>query len=287
MAVIAVWAGAARADETPSQSLDEARDLFRAAKWTDAIAVLSGLLYPEPSLASPSDLAEAHLMLGVSYFETDQKQQASLQFEEALNYDGGLELTADLHSEAVVDFFRAKKREFRRKSRDDERRAARDAAIRKLVESTQQVRIEHHPYYINFVPFGAGQFQNNQPDKGRFFFITEAAFGGTSLTFLLIQIFRYGVPMRFPRDEVELAANLQRVQVGTGIAFSILYAWGVVDALRNYRPTVVTTTKIDPQHLPPELLEPEANEPESTPQSFRIEPLVGPQSVGLGVRWEF
>jgi tetratricopeptide (TPR) repeat protein len=275
VAVLVTAAGA-----TPSKKLADARAKFRAGECTSVIALVYPLLFPNPALATEAELSEAYVMLGVCYFETDELDEAEKWFEEALIINPELDLDPEVYSRKVISFFRKLKDAIR----DKLEKAEQDrklAAYKNALASLRQVNVERHPYWMNFIPFGAGQFQNGESGKGKFFAISEAALGGTSLVAFGILSVQYGWPRHdIPRDDVDLAANLQRVQVGTGIAFSIIYIWGVVDALVHYQPTIVRTTQIDPDLLPDDFLpKPEAR--------FRLLPVAGPDEAGLVLRWEF
>lgn len=239
------------------------------------------LLFPNPALATETELIEAYLMLAVSHFETDDLDNSEKWFEEALILDPEMRLDPDVYSPKVIDFFK----KIRQAITNKLEQAIRDrklAQYRMALEAMRQVNVEKHSYVINFVPFGAGQFQNGDRGKGRLFAISEGVLGGVSLLSFIVLSADYGWPRhRIPPDEVDRARNLQRLHVGTGIAFSVLYAWGVVDALLDYVPEVVTTTKIDPSLLPEDFF---PGRPESR---FRLLPTVGPPGAGLVLHWEF
>lgn len=276
--VLALLVGSANA--TPSEKLDQARAEFRAGEYQSVIAMVYPLLFPNPALATETELTEAYLLLAVSYFETDDLENAEKWFEEALIIDPEMDLDPDVYSPKVINFFTKIKQAIK----DKLEKAIRDRQIaqyKKALAAMRQVNVVEHDYWQNFVPFGAGQFQNGDRGKGRFFAISEGVTGGISLLSFIVLATDYGWPRhKIPPDEVDRAQNLQRVHVGTGIAFSVLYAWGVVDALLNYEPKVVTTTKIDPSLLPDDFPLP----PES---SFRLLPTAGPDGAGLVLHWEF
>ena len=276
--ILAALAGTAAA--TPSQKLDDARAQFRAGEYKAVIATVFPLLFPSPALATEAELTEAFLLLGVSYFEIDDLENAETNFEEALIIDPEMTLDPDVYSPKVIDFFE----KIRQASKDTLEKAIRDRQLRQYrdaLKAMRQVNVEKHSYLINFVPFGAGQFQNGERGKGRLFAISEGVLGGVSLLSFLVLSADYGWPRHsIPLDEVDRARNLQALHVSTGVAFSVLYAWGVVDALLNYSPEVVTTTQIDPSLLPEDF-------PERPQSRFRLLPTVGPEGGGLVLHWEF
>ena len=118
--------------------------------------------------------------------------------------------------------------------------SAHDAALAKAMR--RNVRFfERRQYWVNFVPFGMGQFQNGERGKGIAFAASQGAAAATSLVVFVHLVNRYGYDGKVPRDEAAEVRRLQQVQIGASIAFAGLAAWGIVDALRDYEPVVELT----------------------------------------------
>lgn len=268
-----------RADASPAAELSDARDAFRRGDCRRAVPILTSLLYPTTTLANQASVAEAHLLLGVCFFQAKNMQSAERELEEALYIDPQLDIEG-LFSDDVVALFNRIKSELRRKT-------ARDAERRRLAEERDAYRralenlivIEKREYYVNFIPFGAGQFQNGETAKGTAFFIAEAALGGASLTLYAFQVLRYGFSGDVPRDEADTVYNLQVAQIATGGLCLGIMAWGIIDALVNYQPTI--------QRVPDESLFPEGLDLlQDEAQSLYLSPMAGPDFAGVSVRWE-
>ncbi len=280
---------------TPQEKLSDARQKFLEGDWESTIAIVAPLLYPVRALASADELTEAHIMLGVSYFETKDEAAAEREFEEALRIDPDIELNPDLYSAEVVSFFNELKKKLGddiARAKERARRAAEWARYQRLIESSKQVTVEQRPLWVNFVPFGVGQFQNGHRKKGFAFLGTELVLGGTSLAMFAVQWSRYGIPLEIPADELDFAARLQQIQIITGVGFFIVYAVGVGDALWYHEPRKVTTTPLDPSLLPPP---PEFDDPnegarpraDAATSHLRLLPMAGPDRAGLVLHWEF
>ena len=99
---------------------------------------------------------------------------------------------------------------------------------------------ERHAYYLNFVPFGAGQFQNGERTKGALFGAAELATGATSFGIWAYLTAHYR-GRDIPAAEAGHVRTLQQTEIVTGACFLGLYAWGVVDALLGYEPLVEIT----------------------------------------------
>ncbi len=270
---------------TPAERLSEAREACRLGNYDDAIPLLSYLLYPNARLSSAADLVEAHVLLGVAYYETGDRINAEREFEEALFLDANLTLDALLFSRGAVEFFDESKRDFaERTRRDNEARelAAERDRLRQAIEN--MVVIEQKQYFINFVPFGAGQFQNGQDGKGVFFFVSQSILGGTSFGLWVWQVGKYGYNGSVPRDEVDTVFRLQQVQIVTGLACLGLMVGGIIDSLINY--DAVTRRPADESLLPDDVKSLPPRQPSTSKRSkWRLVP--APVGTGAAISWEF
>lgn len=288
LALAVLLAVPAAAWATPSQELAQARSSFRAGSFPEAIALLSGLLYPRSRLSDPAELAEAHLLLGVAYLETGRRDSAARELESALFLDRTLSIEVGVFSEEAVAFFEEKKRELERRARAEEERtrlAREREAVQRFLASA--VVVEKRNYLLNFVPFGTGQFQNGHRRKGIAFAISEGVLAGSSVGLFSYQLLRYGLSGQVPRDEVDTVRNIQILQVAAGAAFYGVYIWGVIDALANYEPAV--RRELDPatEEELEKLYREGGERPPAPTSSLRILPILGPDTAGAALSWEF
>lgn len=92
------------------------------------------------------------------------------------------------------------------------------------------------PRYAPFLPLGIPQFKADHRSKGWWFALAEGATAATSLGAWLYLTHRYGLPGTVPADERDRARTIQRLEIGTGLAFFALYAWGAIDAIATAPP---------------------------------------------------
>jgi hypothetical protein len=285
--VLAVLA-ASRAEASPAQDLEHARQAFRQHDYDSARKLTTFLLYPDEKLALPVDLVEAHVILGASNFETGHRLEAKTEFEKALQIQPDKTLTDLLFSEGAIRLFDETKA-------DIEARAERDAQLRKLAEERERIRkykeslvvVERHSFGVNFAPFGAGQFQNKQQVRGLLFAAGEGVTGGASVAIFLYLAGKYGLNATVPVADGPRVRQLQQIEIASGIGFFALYTWGVVDALLHYKPRV--QIEGDDSLLPPLRGEPPPAKPPAK-TSFRdrlhFGPIVTPSGAGIGLSWE-
>ena len=252
---------------TPHEAFDRGRTAFGRAEYKRAIDLLHPLLYPEVLLDSEGEVVQAHRILGVSYIFSGRSEEAKREFHKLLELRPDYRFDPLLDPQQVVDAFNAVVKEeeseivaieARRKRRDQEIAARLQREARLHPPSTTIVRYERHSYLLNFVPFGAGQFQNGQRRKGWLFFGVETALAAISVGSFTSNFALYGAnPHRkclqpvdptdsCPRDRIdhsqeETSRTLLRVQVISGGLFFAAAIWGVVDAVRHYQRDILMT----------------------------------------------
>ncbi|HEY6477583.1 MAG TPA: tetratricopeptide repeat protein [Polyangia bacterium] len=251
---------------TPRETFERGRTAFGRAEYKRAIEILNPLLYPEVLLDSEGEVVQAHRMLGVSYLFAGQTEEAKREFHKLLELRPDYRFDPLLDPQQVVDAFNAVVKdeegeiaaiEGRRKLRDAEI-AARLQREARLHATITVLRYERHSYLLNFVPFGAGQFQNGQRRKGWLFFGVEAGLAAISVGALATNFALYGAnPYRkclqtpatlgaCPPDEIDHSQEdhsraLLRVQLVSGGLFFATAIWGVVDAVRHFQRDVLLT----------------------------------------------
>lgn len=280
---------AATAHASPTDELDHARTSFRSHDYDSAIKTLTALLYPREQLALPNELIEAREMLGACDFEAGRSEEAKAEFEKALQLDPTTRLDPSFFSTGAQHVFDQTKS-------DLEARRAKEAEIRKLQEERERLRhilenivvVEPRHYYINFLPFGAGQFQNGDQTKGYLLAAGEGLTLSGSFGIWIYLVGKYGVncPHCVQTADASGVLHLQEAEIGLGAVAIGLYLYGVVDAVRNYKAQV----QLDKSALPPELIRDldkhHGNQPTSFLHRIQIGPMATSDGVGIGIGWE-
>lgn len=287
--IAVVVALAATAQASPAEDLDHARSSFRTHDCDSAMKTLSYLLYPKEQLALPGDLLEAHLMLGACKVEIGRTEEAKDEFEKALQLDPSARLDPSFFSSGARHVFD--------ETRGDlETRRAKEAEIRQLQEERERLRklrdslvpVEIHHYYINFLPFGLGQFQNGDQTKGFLFAAGQGLAVSGSFGIWLYLASKYGVncPHCVKLDDASGVLHLQEAELGLGILAIGLYGWSVIDAVRHYKAQV----RLDDSQLPPDLIrdldKTKHRQRTSLRDRIHLGPMVTPSGIGIGIGWE-
>jgi len=269
-------------------------------------------------------LVELQMLAGLSAFNLRRTEEASRHIAALLRLDPDFSLDPFVHPPPAVTFVEKQRaamaaeleflREQRRQREAAAKRAAEERAAlareaeaqrRQLEEMSRQVTVrtvEKQNVLVNFVPFGAGQFQEGRTGPAIGFAVAEGVLALASI----VSYFVYGgfittrtVPLddRFPggpdsltqtgipASSADAAQTWRTIKVTSGIAFYAVYAAGVLDALFHYQSEVVTTRQ---ETLPPPKARPAA--PSSAPAADgpRVELVPAPRgSVGMGVGLRF
>ncbi|HVU53395.1 MAG TPA: hypothetical protein VHL80_22075 [Polyangia bacterium] len=261
------------APATPAEEFERGKNAFARGEYGRAVQLLRPLVYPDVRLETEGEVVQAHRMLGVaSLFENDP-ESARREFRKLLELRPDYRFDPLLDPKLVVDFFNVVVKEeeaelasieAKRRRREEELLARqRREAERLRAQQAIVLRYDHHPYAVNFIPFGAGQFQNGQRRKGWAFLGAESILAGASAAAFVTNFALFGVaphrrctvpqatdanglPQMCPSTDVDrsdekLSTNLLRAQVVTGGLFWAVAIWGVVDALRHYESDVLIT----------------------------------------------
>lgn len=281
---------------TPSEEFERGRTAFLRGEYERAVSIIHPLLYPELRLESESAVVQAHRMLGVSYLFENKPEEARGEFRKLLELAPDFRFDPFLDPPTVVEFFNGIVRDQQRELGDIESRLKkREDDLARRSNQVLERRFERRSYAINFVPFGAGQFQNQQRGKGWAFLGVEAFLAATSVGAFITNYALYGAFHQRPclnsmgvgatvagacptadigHTDEDHSRNLTRLQVASGGLFFGVAIWGVVDAIRNYRAEVSigeTYAPTAPANAPT---------PAPPPLSWNIAPLLSPVAQG-------
>jgi tetratricopeptide (TPR) repeat protein len=240
LAVVALCALAAPARATPVDALNRARNAYAYGNYAEAIQVLRSVLYPL-KLRDEDRIVEARQLLGVCHYFVKDLEAAREEFERLLYLRPKHELDPLLIPPPVIEFFE----KVREKIRD--RLARLHPEVRRAPAGPVTIvrEVERRHLVLSFVPFGVGQFQNGRAGKAAFFLSAQVATLATNLiTYAIAESKRLPDGRFDPRDE-GLARNLRAAQIVSLSAFGALVAWGIVDAVLEYRAEVVRERRVE------------------------------------------
>jgi hypothetical protein len=213
---------------------------------------------------------EALRMLGISEFHLGDLNQARSAFVALLSIEPDYALDPFLVPPPVVEFFDRVKREHepqlgplreRKRAAEEQARLAEEARRKLILEEqartgppTKVIRVQERIYLFNWMPFGAGQFQNGQKSKGTIIAAAQLVLAGINLGAILAHnqiaddTSRRCAPSQpsgcsrppFSDSDRELLSRIDVAKYASAAAFWGVYAFGVYDAHRFYVPRVET-----------------------------------------------
>jgi tetratricopeptide (TPR) repeat protein len=248
--------------------LKRAKDRYEFGAYADAAGTLRQLLAGDPDLSEPESM-DAYRMLGIAEYHLGDLPQSRAAFVNLLSYDPDYALDPFLVPPAIVEFFDRVKKEHepalaplreRRQALRAQQRLADDAKRRLLAEEalrtgppTRVVRVEKHHYFFNWLPLGAGQFQNGEKAKGTAIASGEVVLAAVNIAAILVHNSIAQDTSRscvsgqrncshppYSDSDRRLLGQVDVVKYVSAGAFWSLYAYGVWDAHRNYVPLVET-----------------------------------------------
>jgi hypothetical protein len=160
--------------------------------------------------------------------------------------------------------------------------------------------VEKRNFLVNFVPFGAGQFQQGRNSLGIVFAASEGALAVTSVIAyfayealfetdtvevddVLTETGKATLTVRYiPTSRARQADTWRLLKIGSAAGFYTIYALGVADSLYHHDDQVVTTT-IEERPAPP----PSTPRSKESGSSARLRIFPTPGGLGAGLALTF
>jgi len=248
--------------------LKRAKDRFDFGAYADAAGSLRQMLAGAPNLTDAEEV-DAYRMLGIAEYQLGDRLAARAAFVNLLSFEPDYSLDAFLVPPPIVEFFDAVKKEHepalaplreRRRELARQRRLADEAKRRLLAEEQARtgtpgkiVRIEERVYLFNWMPLGAGQFQNGEQAKGTAIAAGQLVLGLVNVAAIVVhnqiaddrtRTCISGQPgcSRPPYSDSDrnLISQIDALKYVSAGLFWALYGYGVWDAHRNFVPRIET-----------------------------------------------
>jgi len=257
-------------------------------------------------------LVELHKLAGLAAFNLGRREEATRHLRALLRLDPDFGLDPFVVPPPAIAFFEEQRRDLsaelaiirqEKRLRVERERAEAAQRERERVQAEERRRrveelarqvtvrtVERRSFLVNFVPFGAGQFQQGRNSLGVIFAATEGVFAVSSI----LAFFAYdnlydeftltvedvqsptgsaAVTARYiPTDKAAQRDAWRLVKYGSAAGFYAMYALGVADALYHHQDEVVRTgieTLPDP----------------APPSGLRIHPLQGGAGAAYSLRF--
>ncbi len=229
-----VWAG-------PNEDLRDAENSYLYGDYPRVIRKVTPLVEPDIRIPAERDLGRAYELLGLAHFFLDEKERSRIYFEKLIRMRPGANLDPVLVPPPAVAFFQAIKTELSdelERKREALRKAQLAEQKRLLNERTLLIEreIQSSSRLVSILPFGAGQFQNQDPLLGYALMTSQLAAIMASMTFFFsVENLRQD-DGRFHPNDIELARDYQAVQISfAGVAIALMLG-GAIEAWQSFKP---------------------------------------------------
>lgn len=230
---------------TPAEVLVKAQRAYQRGKYETTVKLLKPLLYPEIRLSKGEEVLQAHKLLGISYVFVKDNRAAEKEFLAILATDPNYRFDSFVDPVVAVEIFDSvKKRNAdvlkRISERERKEEELRRQAAARLIDQKRRLdatklpkqKIAYNRYWLNFLPFGVGQFQNGHSAKGYALLSLQAAAAASSMTLFSWRL----AEGKVPSAQADRAQKMEIAQVVCGGVFFAAALYGIIDAMAYYQP---------------------------------------------------
>jgi hypothetical protein len=253
--------GATSAFADGRAELEKARASYLARNWTEAEERARALVDPVNGLKERALVSQARMILGAALIAQGKKDAAVEAFEKLVLEDSTFDPDPLSYPSEVINTFidtRAQlaeriknqavtlaKLEAERKAREEAEREKQRRWLELVKAQAQEEKITvHNSRLVACLPFGVGQFQNEQPVLGWIFLGTEAALVvGTAITLPMHSYARGRREHYVDTQDLDLAVQwdqrADQIQVANLIlagSFLAVAGAGIIQANIEFRP---------------------------------------------------
>ena len=290
----------------PLEELSDAENWFLYGNFDKVVEKLSPLVEPKSQLADRKDLGRSYELLGLSSFYLRHEPDARKYFERLIRLDPDHQLDplvvpppairffTDLHDSLRAELEKQKEALQRELREEDERRRRANLVI-------ERVELVRNNRLVAAIPFGIGQFQNEDMGLGTAFLACEVALTGASVGFYLAVSNLRQPTGRFAHTDMSRAQTYQALQLATGIGALLAVAGGILQAELTFRENTAVSRQVYAPGTGPTGVVPESSPdaaPAQSPPSEREPPPPRPEHESpsdppatgggtLGFQWQF
>jgi hypothetical protein len=226
-------------DEASSDEFNLGISAYENGDYAGAVLKLSHIL-DDLKLSSIDKIIKAHSILGASYYFLDKEGHARGHFKTLLNFDPDFELPKDYFPPKVVALFEEVKGVKKLEETALETQGSNPSSA--IVKSRSGIDFEEsrgkdpntqNSYFNNFIPFGWGQYYNNQSGKGAIFLVGETVALLSAIT--TASIFKGIQKSDGTFDNPSTGNGLKSAFYASIATFSALAITGIIDSLIYYR----------------------------------------------------
>ena len=222
----------ARPPDNGEEILERAQNLYEYGDYAGMVKLLSGGL--NRKIFENGQLTSVHRLLGIGHFILQNRNKSREHFLRLLTKDPDHQLDPLYVPPIIIDFYEGI-REEHKEMLDAIRIQQRKEEERRREQAAEKIVLKKNPYFVNFIPFGAGQFQNGKAVKGTLFLTGQAIALSLNITGYWIAENLEGEDGYYSKADARTAKNWRIVQYASLGVLGALVIGGIVDALLDHR----------------------------------------------------
>lgn len=221
--------------------LELSEESYHKGDYRECIMIVEKLLN-EYRLQTRAEIIQAHTILGAAYFNSGNTEKATHHFDSLLNFDRQIELNPNDYSPKINDFLN-RLRQSKWNIPSTTAAPPKDLLSNNLNPNPTNSTSPKEPFKLNsiadeeqqtplsyrFIPFGVGQFYNNEPVKGRFYLGSESLLLAIALT--TFSLFQSEQAENGGFNDPDSASNYRNAFSISLITFGAIAVGGIIDAL--------------------------------------------------------
>ncbi|MGB0646980.1 MAG: hypothetical protein ACPGQS_07385, partial [Bradymonadia bacterium] len=235
-----IWLQGGYAYAGPAEELRDAENSYLYGDYARVLRKIIPVIEPDLLLSDENKIARAYELAGLASFFLEDKESARRQFEKLIRLRPNFRLDPVKVPPPAISFFDqlrdqlkediARIRAALQKHAEEEERKKR---LANLVKVRRDVKINSRT--VALLPFGIGQFQNDDHTLGQFFLASQALSAAASIGFFLgVESMRTSSG-RFRTSDVTRARQFRTAQMTTGVTALALALIGIAEAQWSFK----------------------------------------------------
>lgn len=233
----------------PRFDLNDAENSYHYGDFQRVIAKLEPLVGENIVLTDAKEIARAFELLGLASFFLDKHEAARRYFQSLIRREPSKLLDPvqvppdaiafyDQIRQGLIDEIKREQEALRIQAQLEAEQQRRERTRNVLVETRRNSKL------VALMPFGVGQFQNEDPVMGGVFLASELTAIGMYVGFFVATEDLRLPNGKFAPETFERARSMQKVQLISGAVALVLMAAGATHALLTYREGIETHRKV-------------------------------------------
>ncbi|MBN2693977.1 hypothetical protein JXR93_04870 [bacterium] len=211
--------------------IEKAESNFEYGKYSNTISDLENFLTKNKKTLTSLEMIRVYRMLAISNFYLKNLDNSALYIKRIFFIQSDFQFDPVMVSPEFIEFTKKILKIY--KDEIEKNRIFLDEYKKFKNPTKYKKKSKKKEFYINFIPFGFGQFQNGHNYKGYFVMTLESIFLLTNLA--SYTLLKYNQKDDYTFDNSELARTGVLINNVSFFSFILIYIYGTIDGVVYYR----------------------------------------------------